>query len=289
MIVDTQDSALGRWITARWSPEPNSPLHGLVERIWYFDGTLAYARERVFPDGNSELVVMLDEPHRDGDDSALAHFPAICINGLRTRPSVVVAPLRRCRVLGIVFAPLGAAALLRCSMPDLLDVTIDVRAAIGRGADELAERCADAAETSAWNGSRNAASALRAAAHWAEQRIGRDGEDEVVRWATGTIREARGAIVVDEMSARLGVSRSQFVRRFRHRTGVTPKYFARIVRFSNALPRLSRGGDIASVATELGYYDQAHMYRDFEEFARMTPGDFVAATRFPGSASVAEK
>jgi hypothetical protein len=30
------------------------------------------------------------------------------------------------------------------------------------------------------------------------------------------------------------------------------------------------------------------MYRDFEEFARMTPGELLSADRYPGSASLAE-
>jgi hypothetical protein len=30
------------------------------------------------------------------------------------------------------------------------------------------------------------------------------------------------------------------------------------------------------------------MYRDFDEFAGMTPGSFLAAVRYPGSASLAE-
>jgi hypothetical protein len=40
----------------RWS----SRLGNVVERIWYFDGTLARAKESVFPDGTAELVVQLD-------------------------------------------------------------------------------------------------------------------------------------------------------------------------------------------------------------------------------------
>jgi hypothetical protein len=90
---------------------------------------------------------MLDEPHRDGDDERLASFPAVCINGLRTRSSVVVAPSGRCRVLGIRFEPTGACRVLHASMKALVDVTIDLRDALGRSAAELGERCNDAAES----------------------------------------------------------------------------------------------------------------------------------------------
>jgi AraC-like DNA-binding protein len=74
----------------------------------------------------------------------------------------------------------------------------------------------------------------------------------------------------------------------RDRIGVTPKRFARIVRFSGALLVLGRVETIASAAVELAYYDQAHMYRDFDEFGGMAPGAFLRAPRYAGSSSLAE-
>ncbi|HEY6486717.1 MAG TPA: helix-turn-helix domain-containing protein [Candidatus Cybelea sp.] len=241
VAVESRDTALGSWTVARWSPPPACAWHGLVEQIWYFEGTLALARERVFPDGFAELIVQLDRPHRDGDSSSLEPFPAVCINGLRTRPSVVVAPQSRCRVLGIRFDPAGVYSLLQASPKDLVDVTIDLRDGIGRSAAELGERCAEAAQTAAWNPARNAVAAVLAAQRWLARR-----------------------------------------------TGVTPKRFARIVRFRRALSLLGSTESIITAAAEAGYYDQAHMYRDFGEFAGLTPGEFLGATRYPNSASVAE-
>lgn len=286
LAVQSQDSSLGHWTVARWIPPADSPLHDAIECIWYFEGRLTHAKERVFPDGTAELIVMLDEQHRDGSDPALARFPPICINGCRTQPSVVVSPPGRCRVLGISFAPPGAWALLRSNMRDLVDVTVDVRDVMGRVADELGERCAAAAQSSL-NERRNAASVVFAAVGWLQRRM-RDDCDSLVRWTSTEIRKARGTLSLDELGAGLGVSRHEFARRFREGTGLTPKRYARIVRFHNALSLLHRTEQIAAVAAELAYYDQAHMYRDFAEFALLTPGEFVAARRYPESPSLAE-
>jgi hypothetical protein len=49
LAVDSHDSSLGRWTVARWAPPADSPLYDAVERIWYFEGQLTYAKERVFP------------------------------------------------------------------------------------------------------------------------------------------------------------------------------------------------------------------------------------------------
>jgi AraC-like DNA-binding protein len=287
--VESEDSSLGRWLVARWSPPGESPLSAAVERIWYFEGTMSYARERVFPDGRAELIVMLDEPHRDGDTEMLSPFPTVCINGLRTRPSVVVAPAGRCRVLGIRLEPLGASLLLRSSMRELVDVTIDLQDAMGRSAARLGERCANAAERPAGNGARNAVAVVTTAAEWMmEQMRGEAAGDAAVRWACRVIGAARGAVSVDEIGSELALPRSRLARRFGEHVGVTPKRFARIVRFHHALSLMGRAGSIAEVASDLAYYDQAHLSRDFAEFAGMTPGAFIAANRYPNSASLAE-
>jgi AraC-like DNA-binding protein len=286
--VAAGDSALGRWTSAHWFPPAASPLHGIVERIWYFDGTLALARERVFPDGTAEIVVQLDEPHRDGDLSLPLHFPAICVNGLRTTPSVVVAPAGGCRVAGIrLYAPTASRAL-GVPLAELLDITADLHAVAGRAAHELAERCFEAAETVHGSSARRAVAVVRAAATWTICRLGNAPDDDLVaRVARSVVRE-RGDVRIETLRAESGLSRPELARRFRHDLGVTPKLFARIVRFHHALRALAQRGTSSAAAVDLGYFDQAHLYRDFDEFAGMTPGAFLAATRYAGSVSIAE-
>jgi AraC-like DNA-binding protein len=282
VIVRSAESLLGRWVVAHWSPAGASPLSGIVERIWYFEGTMTYPRERVFPDGRAELIVMLDEPHRDGDSATLTPFPTVCINGLRTRPAVVVAPAGRCRVVGVALPPVGASMLLRSPMRELVDVTIDVRDALGGAAAELGERCAAAYG----NGP---AAIIRAVVQWTTQQIQAAAPpDRGIQWACQTISAARGVVSMDDVASRLGLSRSRLADRFMHYVGLTPKRFARIVRFDNVLAMLGQADSIVDAASELSYYDQAHLYRDFTQFAGMTPGAFIAAERYPNSASLAE-
>lgn len=270
--VETRDSPLGRWTVARWSPPQSSPLYGVVDHVWYFDGTLSQAKERVFPDGRAELIVMLDEPHRDGDSEHVAAFPSVCINGLRTRPSVVVAPAGRCRVVGIRFDPAGACLLLGASMKQLVDLTIDLRDALGPAAVELGERCADAANAFVSDRAQNATAVLRVVVEWTMNQTYRNGDgDREIGWMLGAIRHARGNIAIEALAFQTGTPRTRLARRFH-----------------DALSHLGHAGLIAATAADLAYYDQAHMYRDFAEFAGMTPGEFLAANRYPGSPSLAE-
>jgi AraC-like DNA-binding protein len=61
-------------------------------------------------------------------------------------------------------------------------------------------------------------------------------------------------------------------RQFREDVGLTPKTFSRIVRLQAALRRVRQGSPLTDVALACGFYDQAHMTRDFRELASMSPG-----------------
>lgn len=61
------------------------------------------------------------------------------------------------------------------------------------------------------------------------------------------------------------------------RSGVSTKYLSRILRFRRAWEYLQTARPLggADCAVLLGYYDQAHMIREFREFSALTPGQFI--------------
>jgi AraC-like DNA-binding protein len=73
------------------------------------------------------------------------------------------------------------------------------------------------------------------------------------------------------------LSARQVERRFREAVGVSPKTLARIVRFQEVLRRTPGESASAEVALDSGYYDQAHLLRDFRDFAGVVPTLFRAA------------
>jgi transcriptional regulator GlxA family with amidase domain len=87
---------------------------------------------------------------------------------------------------------------------------------------------------------------------------------------------------IGELAADIGWSRQQLSRAFHQTVGVSPKHFARTARLHRAIDQLQRcrNRGLAAAALELGYFDQAHMHRDFRELAGLTPGTVAA---FPGS------
>ena len=100
-----------------------------------------------------------------------------------------------------------------------------------------------------------------------------------VAWVWRRLRATHGGVPVTVLAAEVGWSRRHLVNRFHTQVGLPPKTVARILRFEELLRRLPAATRVADTALACGYYDQAHMNRDFREFAGTTPGEYLK--RFP--------
>ncbi|MFJ6235988.1 helix-turn-helix domain-containing protein [Streptomyces griseus] len=84
---------------------------------------------------------------------------------------------------------------------------------------------------------------------------------------------ARGRVQVGAVAAELGWSRRHLTERFRGEVGLSPKTFARVLRFERAHELATARAPLpwADVATLSGYADQAHLIRDWGEFTGRSP------------------
>jgi AraC-like DNA-binding protein len=91
--------------------------------------------------------------------------------------------------------------------------------------------------------------------------------------APGLITLHAGRVSIDDTARSQGLSRQQFACRFRAAAGLPPKQFARITRFQTLVHALlsTDVSQWASVALDVGFYDQAHMINEFRAFAGSPP------------------
>jgi AraC-like DNA-binding protein len=277
--VTRDESPLGSWVLARM--EPGIPSWA-VEGIWCFEGRLNLLRERHFPSGRLDLVVHLGTRFRDATHGGGEFFPARCLSGLQLRPDVVEAPPEATSVVGIRLHPLGAYALVGGSAGELGEGTGDLDLLLGGASRELGERC-HAAPT--------VEERVRVVAGWVAGRVaGGPTPDPAVQWMVTELERRGGRARIAELRERTGWSATRLTQVFRREVGVTPKVFARIVRFRTAMERLAAGEeDLSRVAHAAGYYDQPHFNGEFRSLAGMTPSDYLSGLRFPGARSLAEE
>jgi AraC-like DNA-binding protein len=105
------------------------------------------------------------------------------------------------------------------------------------------------------------------------------GGGALIRSALGVLDNSGGGVRIDDLAARLGVSRQHLGAQFRTRVGLSPKLYARICRFRRATAALkaSPSPDWVRLALDCGYFDQSHLIHDFQEFAGSAPERFLSA------------
>ncbi|HZC14769.1 MAG TPA: helix-turn-helix domain-containing protein [Thermoleophilaceae bacterium] len=175
--------------------------------------------------------------------------------------------------------PLGAHALFGLSMHELTNRVVALEDLLGRGADELVGRLWD---LPAWEPRFDMLDRL-IAARIADARP----PSTEVAWAWGRLRATRGRVAVGGLAAELGWSHRRLIARFREQVGMPPKTIGRLLRFENVSTAMRRTPEprLAELALDCGYYDQAHLNRDFREFAGTTPSAYLRA-RLPEGGGV---
>ena len=84
-----------------------------------------------------------------------------------------------------------------------------------------------------------------------------------------------------QLSNETGLCQRQIERLFNTWLGMTPKHYQRIHRVRQAIQALKESdkNDLAELAVEYGFSDQAHMTREFKVIAKSTPGKVLLAKR----------
>jgi AraC-like DNA-binding protein len=101
-----------------------------------------------------------------------------------------------------------------------------------------------------------------------------------VFWAWSRLTATHGRIPIATLAGELGWSRKRIAGRFRDEVGVTPKGYARLLRFEHArtLAEAAARPDWTRIAVACGYYDQSHLINDFRAVTGRTPETFFQDT-----------
>lgn len=97
-----------------------------------------------------------------------------------------------------------------------------------------------------------------------------------------------GRLTVEELAQASGIGRKRLSGLFRRQIGLTPKALARVLRFKSAINLLTGVERVpwVELAAHCGYYDQAHLIRDFRAFSGYAPGEFLRHARPDGDSIV---
>jgi AraC-like DNA-binding protein len=178
-------------------------------------------------------------------------------------------PTHRYLMLDVRFQPGMLFKFLKTPLTEFVHKNVDAELLLGREVSEINERLANAGdykkmiiiiENYLWNKIR---------------KIKEDNHpfENIAR----LIQDNNHIFSLDKLAKEACLSHSQFERKFKQQTGVTPKLFLRICRFYQAFRFKERKPllDWKSIAWETGYCDYQHLVKDFKEFSGNTPNTLI--------------
>jgi AraC-like DNA-binding protein len=171
----------------------------------------------------------------------------------------------RGRAFGVKFRPAGFHHLSAAAVSDLTDRSVAVSAVFGPAGDALAERILSLDD--------EAVIVDACDAFFRDRLPVSDPHVRLVNGIVARIVDDHSITSVDQVVSAAGVGKRRLQRLFSEYVGVSPKWVIRRYRLHEAEERLSAGGeiDLAALALDLGYYDQAHLANDFQAIVGRPP------------------
>ncbi|NUT33970.1 MAG: AraC family transcriptional regulator [Hamadaea sp.] len=256
------------------SRAPRPPLDGLIDDLYYLEGSPPYARLTLPPMPGALLIVNLGAPFRirGGTDLDMAEYADGCVITTPTRAFEFGYP-RRTRSVGVHVKPWGLAPFLPMPAAELRDRPVTIEQVWGRPAvAELRDRLAAA---------RGPHDMLTLLEEELMRRLCETAGLGLVRHTSRIIAAAGGAVAIGDLSAAAGVSSTHLAQRFKELVGITPKRLARTSRFASTVMAIdfTQPVDWAEVAHGAGYFDQAHFGHEFRAFTGLTPTRYAEVRR----------
>ncbi len=222
------------------------------------------------PSSDIDLIISLGRPIEVVQMPNAAQRPSAfgaLVAGLQNAPAIV----RQCgdtSGLHIFIKPLGVRAILGVASTELSSLVVNLSEFWGIHAGDLIET-------------------LFAAETWDQRftildraflsKLSPTSPQPEIAWAWQRLRKTHGLVPVQQLADQIGWSRQHFGNRFRDAIGVTPKSAARVIRFERArrLMKEERAG-LAHTAASCGYFDQAHLTREWNALAGCSPREWIA-------------
>lgn len=257
---------------------PAGPLRGHVAYHGYDLRGGSPGTHRGLPSPFLTLIVTVDEPLVMLDAAGAPIARTSVLGGLHTVPETIVHDGCQ-RGIHVVLDPLAARALLGRPASELASVTVDTSDVLGAAGRELTERVAAA---DGWDARFAALDTVLGRALDRASGAPRASVGDEVRRAWRRLVRSGGRVGVRELADEVGWSDRHLSQRFRAEVGVAPKAAARMTRFDRARRRVAARAHagvplaLAGLAVDAGYADQAHLAREFREFAGCSPTRWIA-------------
>ena len=248
---------------------PHPALHEFIACLFVCTNHLEQGEKHVFspfpPNPQQSIIFYIDDPCEIQDFNS----GEITV----TPPCMIVGPhLKRInsrmgihhRMVYVGFKPGGLFRLLGIPMKELFDGAFDATELIGNNIRHINEQLKEAKE---FEEMKNIVESFLLS--MLLQLRAKQPFDAAIQ----QLLISHGNIAIDKIANLSCLGVRQFERKCYEKIGMSPKIYARLMRFSKAYRMREMHSNLSwtHIAHTAGYYDQMHFIRDFKTFAGVTP------------------
>jgi AraC-like DNA-binding protein len=255
-----------------WKPRPE--LSPFIEHfIFHRDYFPNHTKELILPDGGIDLIIDLSDDAKflydNVDFDKRIAFKFGWISGVHSEGITIQAGLGSPMIV-IRFKPGGAWSFFGFPLTELLDHVAEIEAIWGPAFARLRERLLEAPDPNSYPTILDSFFL----------RHGKDRleENPFVTYAVEVMTQAAEPPTMRRLAEQIGYSQKHMISLFEKLVGISPKRYARIMRFQKIIHALEDGtpASWSAFAGGFGFYDQAHLIREFRAFSGMTPTRYLA-------------
>lgn len=253
---------------------PQPPLSQFVENIWLVEGFVAdYSREKILPDGAIELIFDLDPtPKNIFADEASECFRTVSkawVSGERTR-YIVIGAARNQSMIGIRFRPGGAYPFFGFPISELTESVTELDLIWGSLVDEIRSQLLELE-------SRDERLLKLECLLLGQAKRSLEG-NRLISFAVHQLQHSPQFLAIRDLANTIGITQKHLISQFERVVGLRPKSFARVCKFQKVVNLLEQQQEVewAAIASDCGYYDQAHFIHEFQAFSGLNPSAYLA-------------
>jgi len=248
---------------------PTDGLRHIINCYWFVDSgdDCEILVQKIIPDGFPELIFHYGDPYEINLSGIWERQSQYLVAG-QIKKYFFLRNTGRSGIVGIKLMPAALSDVFGISMDQLTSRVVPL--------SEVRSDKLTALIGMAVSGITPEAVAARFDAFFEEVALRRQVATVTQNTIVDSILGSRGTASIGELCRQAKISERSLERFFRHHVGLTPKYFSRIIRFSNIFKLIEKGDPSwVDVAYLTGYYDQSHFIRDFKAFTGEEPSKYL--------------
>ncbi len=244
--------------------KPTNNLSDLVKEFWIYENEdESMHQQKIIPDGFSEIIIHYGDPYRINLGSGWDRQSKMLFSN-QISQYFFLENTGMSGMIGIKLHPVSFYELFEIDMATFTDQVVPLEKLIPHEVENLKKL---------QHPNLSAIERVKVAEDWLSSFS--VNHYQKVRNAVDQTLESKGMVDVELLAEENEIGSRQLERLFKRAVGVSPKFYSRIIRFSNIFKVMdSKDQSWVKVALQSGYFDQSHFIKNFKEFTGEEPSKY---------------